>query len=246
MKARSRPVPFHRSSSAVTLSIIQYPAHDRRDTVSMPNLFRPRDPDTPKDRPSTTMTFNTLSMISTPWTDSLCSIQSLESDTTGTTYLYKSLSSSTYTVHPRSTTSSGAGSSNLDSKTTINLTSATPGLDISTSPTQSPKARSRTLSSWTLETLTSSELLPIRPGTVKAKYPWSPSSSLSCSDCYPSSLTTLASKGRPISPEVSSSVLVLPHGLKFIGPNNDFRTHHVNFALIEERFPYVNIVNTTV
>ncbi|CAH0594508.1 unnamed protein product [Chrysodeixis includens] len=154
-------------------------------------------------------TCNTLSMVSTPWSteswcslsDSITDLSQLSQSTSYTSWTDTLDSPSTLSVNPRSTSTTGVPTRTLASisKTTVTIYSlaSTPCYNshqMFVSPIESESERD-TLSSWTLETFTSTGLISTNgPQPVKARFPWSPATQASVSDYYPSSLDTLGSR----------------------------------------------------
>lgn len=158
---------------------------------------------------ASTTTFNTLSMISTPWSteswyslsDSLTDFTQLSESTSFMSWTETLDSLSTISVDPRSTSTTGVPTRTLPSisRTTVTIYSfaSTPcqnSHQIFVVPKKS-KSEVGTLSSWTLESYTSTGLISTnRPQPVKANFPWSAATLASGSDYYPSSLETLESR----------------------------------------------------
>ncbi|XP_026743278.1 uncharacterized protein DDB_G0271670-like [Trichoplusia ni] len=170
---------------------------------------------------SSTTTFNTLSMISTPWsteswyslTDSLTDFSQLSESTSFMSWTDTLDSLSTISVDPRSTSTTGVPTRTLPSisRTTITIYSfaSTPchnSNQLFVAPKKS-KSEVETLSSWTLETFTSTGLISTnRPQPVKATFPWSAATLADGSEYYPSSLDSLESrKGSGVSVMSKSS-----------------------------------------
>ncbi|XP_075982613.1 uncharacterized protein LOC142980904 [Anticarsia gemmatalis] len=209
------------------------------------------------------MTFNTLSMISTPWcTDSESDYVSTQSGghTTATNSLLSLCSTFTSrqtsaTVLPKSSSTWGDTSAELchvPSKTTITVSPTPVNRYVKLEARNSQVSRSQTLRSWSVQTFTSAGMY-INPGAVKAKFPWSPASSVTGSDYYPSSLTTLASTSASSQPSRATTVpeirssLLTRLGNRLAIENKMNNNFILNYALIEQKIPFfVNMIDTRV
>ncbi|XP_012545473.1 uncharacterized protein LOC101736091 [Bombyx mori] len=135
---------------------------------------------------TTVTTEDTLSMISTPW-----------SSETWDSAVFNSANSEK-TLTPKSSTSYGATTPffSVSSKNTLTLLES--AVSLNESHVMKPTIRatqsmsSGTLSSWTLESFTSTGL--IDSDILKVEYPWSPCTDMSGTDVYPSSVDTFESR----------------------------------------------------
>ncbi|KAL0868876.1 hypothetical protein ABMA27_007216 [Loxostege sticticalis] len=156
---------------------------------------------------SSTLTVNTLSMISTPWSTESWNMGTLDEfdskdaiSSSIFSFSDETISISNTTLLPRSTTTCGPVTPPFpSSRTTVTVLNVNSVNTISNSvkpmTRQSSKVQSETFSSWTVETFTSPGwVTELNSKVIKVKYPWSPNSVMSGTDIYPSSLDTLTSR----------------------------------------------------
>ncbi|CAG9565722.1 unnamed protein product [Danaus chrysippus] len=143
-------------------------------------------------RPISTLTDNTLSMVSTPWsTESWYSMNHVLND------LYSNSMTSSSTMMPMSTSSGGCTPECYGSKNTITILRPEDpfsNASFTVRPLQTVPSRdsTSTLSSWTVESFVS----PVKYSNseiIKVKYPWSPCTFISGTDLYPSTMDTFNS-----------------------------------------------------
>jgi hypothetical protein len=148
---------------------------------------------------SSSLTEDTLNMISTPWSTE--SWNDTTSDTYGTMsslISWPSTEDTSVTVHPKSSTSYGVTTPamNTSGATVTLLNARTPFSDSHTfRPLLKQKSsRSDTFSSWTIESFTSTGLPATDTNVMRVNYPWSPKTVVSGTDVYPSSLESQTSQ----------------------------------------------------
>ncbi|CAB3249494.1 unnamed protein product [Arctia plantaginis] len=170
-----------------------------RSAFSLPVLSRRSEPLVTGN----TTHAKTLSVVSSPWSVESWNLLSKEKFE-GEKFSFSSLASSTLseTVLPKSTTTMGIPSQS----STVVI-----GVSKRNKPKTPMRITQQTISSWSSETFICNEPASSKPGSVKVKYPWSPASSLSDSDFYPSSTMTLASRKESKSTMVSEQPSAL-HG----------------------------------
>ncbi|XP_028160801.1 uncharacterized protein LOC114353153 [Ostrinia furnacalis] len=211
---------------------------------------------------SSTLTENTLSMISTPWTTESWTVGTLDSNALGSSAFSWPCSDETmssFTDLPNTSTSYGAVSPPLNSsKTTVTILcgggSCSDSVPIKPLTRQNSKMQSTpdTFSSWTVETFTSSGWVSdIDSQVVKAKYPWSPSTTLSGTDIYPSTLDSLTSRKGSRVTIATTATFGSRKGEKghitpmtYIGLNNAPEHNHLlNWAIEVKRIPLSDLPN---
>lgn len=154
--------------------------------------------DTLSESQRDTFTEDTLNMISTPWSTESWSLRSdiklNESLNLSSAIFYSNNTgtSSTLTILPKTSSSYGVSTAlntNTDSTFTLLSVMASPSDSISVRP-KINKLRSTSHSSWTVETFTSHDDWSLDSTKVRVNYPWSPSTALSATDKYPSTLAS--------------------------------------------------------
>lgn len=194
-KIKCNPIPLAMGLSdfAITRNHVRRRAFIRK-AFSLPNLSRRSELLTTGN----TTLVNTLSIVSLPW-----SLESwnfpLKEKLESKKFSFTSLTSSALseTILPNSTTTMGILSQSSFIMTTVSK------MSFRNKPKMPMRITQETVSSWSSETFTSNGPSKGKPGGMKVKYPWSPTSSLSDSDFYPSSTTTITSRKESKSTMVS-------------------------------------------